>query len=94
MDKSEPNIRKHRFSNVKRIELADSTLVHRHRESMDSLLRTMGFSLDSVLVTDLSSVGDFLSEESELSELSKSIGFPVRWNDLLIDIAMRLERPT
>jgi hypothetical protein len=77
---------------------ADDTEVLKHEKSLDRILRAMGeiaecdWRFDTVFISDLSSVGDFLHEESELATLSTKLGVAgISRRDSLVDIAMRVE---
>ena len=81
-----------------KVEIADSTQVERHRDYLDKLLRTMGavadedWSCKNVFITDQSSIGHFLSEDADVAELAKRLDMVVTAQDLLIDVALRMQR--
>jgi len=80
------------------IFMADTMEIERRNANVNRLLWLvapyMGWEdLSHVFVSDRSSLGDFCLEESALAEISKKLGFDVRGDDLIWELAMRMERP-
>lgn len=46
--------------------------------------------IGSAWISDESCVGDFISEDQELSDLSISLGVSIQYNDTIVDVAKRL----
>jgi hypothetical protein len=80
----------------RKIVMAPSVEIERNRESVDRLLlmvgEYMGWEGDTshVFVSDMTTLGDFNLEESEMEELSRKVGFPVARSDELKDVALRM----
>jgi hypothetical protein len=77
---------------------AESTQVERHELTLDRILRAMGeiadcdWRFDTVFISDLSSVGDFLREDAELAVLAEKLGLQqIGSDETLVDLALRLE---
>lgn len=81
----------------RKLFLADTHEVEQLRESMDRLLLSIGEymgwegDISHVFVSDMSTLGDFGLEDSEVAALSKTLGFEVRPGDYLKDIALRMK---
>lgn len=46
--------------------------------------------IEGAWISDLSSVGDFISEDSELAELHEALNVPVDYQDTIVAVAKRL----
>jgi hypothetical protein len=76
------------FGKNLRIEFAEDAKVKQYQADIDKLLGIMGF--DWALVTDLSSIGDFLTEENDVQEIGKKLGFEISRRDYMYEVAMRM----
>lgn len=72
-----------------------------HAANIDRLLMAVakfmwegdaGEWVDNCFVSDMSSLGDFGLENAEIEKLGKELGLELKQQDLLMDIAMRMER--
>lgn len=72
------------------MQLAEDSSTRQHQEKIDKLLEVMGF--DWALVTDLSTISDFLTEEEDVQTLSRKLGFEVKKKDYIFEVAMRMAK--
>ncbi len=81
---------------ARKIEFADSTQASRHAAGMGRLIRLIGevigedWKLSNVFVSDQSSVGHFVTDDTDLRTLSQRLGFSVAHSDLLVDVVLRM----
>jgi len=94
MEKNLKMVRRGRFKNIKRIELASQDKIDKYPEEVLRLLKGLGFP--EALVTDLSALTDFwtfLSDDEmqkKIRVLQKKLGVEVNKKDYLIDIIKRM----
>ena len=79
----------------KKIELAPTDECEKYQEQIMKVLKVLGH--DEALVTDMSSIGDFLDvfgskkqTQSRLKQISKKLGFEVSTNDLIVEVAKEI----
>lgn len=85
---------------IRKIERADSSLIELNALAVDRVIRKMAeiakmdWELSTVLVTNESTVGDFLSDPTDVVVLAHRLGFGIKRSDLLVDVAIRLTPST
>jgi hypothetical protein len=82
----------------KKIEFASSTLIEQRREKVNVILRALGRymgwkdDLSLVFVSDESTINDFGLKANDLAAMGKDLGITVEPQDLICELAARLER--
>lgn len=55
---------------------------------MEQIYRVAG--IEDAWISDMSSVGDFLSEDHELADLNEALGVKIDYKDTIVEVAKRL----
>jgi hypothetical protein len=73
-----------------KVEMAEGEKTRQYQEDVDKLVNLMGY--EWALVTDLSRIGDFYTDETDVEMLSLKLGFPVTRKDYMWEVAMRTRK--
>lgn len=79
-----------------KVFMAETDEIDKQRANVDKLLWLvapfMGWAdISHVFVSDMSSLGDFGLEDTELQQIQTTLGFPVKADDYLYEIAGKMK---